>query len=102
MFSTTDTGPQRELRVFFVSDAGVRGVALPESLDDIASRAAVLPTPTRLRELARRVGEDMGGLLPGLASVRVELWRTRFDSEDLEPRAELLRRVDVEWDTDGR
>jgi hypothetical protein len=102
MFSTTDTGPQRELRVFLVSHSGARAVALPESLDDIASRAAVLPTPTRLRELARRVGEDMGGLLPDLASVRVELWRTRFDSEGLEPRAELLRRVEVEWDADGR
>ena len=88
--------------VFFVGDAGVRAVALPESLDDFASRAAALPTPARLRELAHRVGEDMGGLLPDLASVRVELWRTRFDSEGLEPRAELLRRVEVEWDTDGR
>jgi hypothetical protein len=99
MFSSTDAGRQRGLRVYLIGARGTREVAIPESLEDAAMRVATLPTPGRLRDFARRMGSDVGALMPGLSSVRVELWRTRFDPEGLHPDAARVRRLDLEWDS---
>jgi hypothetical protein len=97
MFSSTDAGRQRLLRVYLVEPERVREVAIPASLEDRAMRAAALPSPARLRDFAARMGTQVGGLAPELVAVRVELWRTRFDPEGLLPRRALLRRVDLPW-----
>lgn len=98
MFSSTDAGRQRQLRVYLSGSRGTREVAIPESLEDAAARVAALPTPGRLRDFAHRMGVDVGGSMPDLASVRVELWRRRFDREGLHPDARRLRRLDLDWD----
>ena len=101
MFSTTDVGPQRRLRVYLVAEDGPRELGVPVPLEDRAERAAALPTPDRLGEFGRQVALDRGGAVPSLSAVRVELWRTRFDPDGLVPQPELLRRVDVDWDAGG-
>jgi hypothetical protein len=98
MFSSTDAGRQRRLRVYLSGAGGTREVAIPESLEDAAMRVAALPTPDRLRGFAQRMGVDVGGVMPGLASVRVELWRTRFDPEGLHPDPARIRRLELEWE----
>jgi hypothetical protein len=97
MFSSTDAGRQRQLRVYLVEPERLREVAIPESLEDRAMRVAALPSPARLRDFAARVGTEVGGLAPQLVAVRVELWRTRFDPEGLLPRRTLVRSVDLPW-----
>jgi hypothetical protein len=114
MFSTTDTGPNRQLRVYLIGaarapdgprraapDFDVRQVAIPESLEDLAMRLRALPDQRRLREFARRIGTEVGGSIPALSAVRVEVWRTSFDANDLMPRDRLLRTVTLPWSADG-
>jgi hypothetical protein len=101
MFSTTDAGRQRDLRVYLVEPGRVRPVAIPAPLDELALRAAALPTPARLRRLAARVGAEVGGVAPGLSAVRVELWRTHFEPDGLLPTATRLRSVELPWPDDG-
>lgn len=102
MFSSTDAGRQRQLRVYLVEPGRAREVAIPESLEDRAMRAAALPSPSRLRDFAASMGAEVGGLAPQLVAVRVELWRTRFDPQDLLPSHALVRRIDLPWGGHGR
>lgn len=102
MFSSTDVGRQRELRTYLVEPDRAREVAIPESLADLATRVAALPSFDRLERFARRMGEEVGGLAPELVSVRVELWRTSYDAERLSPRRELLRSVESPRGGDAR
>lgn len=101
MFSTTDAGRQRVLRVYLVERERVREVAIPASLEDRALRVAALPSFSRLRDFGARMGAEVGGLAPELSAVRVELWRTRFDPEHLLPSRTRVRSVEVAWNGDG-
>ncbi len=100
MFSSTDVGRQRQLRVYLVEPHRVREVAIPASLESRALRVATLPSRARLRDFAERMGEAVGGLSPELSTVRVELWRTRFDPNHLRPDHTLVRGVDLPWPRD--
>jgi hypothetical protein len=52
MFSTTDDGVNRELRVFTTGAEGEEEREIPETLADLEQRARVLPSPPRLRAFA--------------------------------------------------
>ncbi len=91
MFSTTDGGPNRRVRVFVEGPGIDREVPLPEQLDDLAERASALPTDGNLARLARQMASVTGSHSEEVRTVRVEVWRIEFASSDLEPTPRLLR-----------
>lgn len=94
MFSSTDVGPARRLRVSLLRDRSSVEVEVPETLGLVAERARTLPTSENLQAL----GREMVLALPDSAGVyhalRVEFWRIRFD-EALEPDWTLAAHVEV-------
>jgi hypothetical protein len=93
MFSTSLT---RHLHVFAIESGGEREVDLPEELEDLEERLRALPTDRRLDEFGRRLAEVLGEHYLDLAAVRVELWSTRYDVDDLTPETILIRDLEVE------
>lgn len=89
MFSTTDGGASREFRVFAGFEEGEEELSIPEELDDLEQRTRALPSQGRLRRLARemaRIPEARGA-----AWLRLDLWRTAYDKESMQPTQSLLR-----------
>lgn len=93
MFSTTEHGGWRVLRlaVEVPGAPAPQPVTVTPALVREARRAREHPSEAVLRRLARRVGEAY----PEARAVRVEVDRTRFDPQSLEPRREPLARVRV-------
>ena len=90
MFSTTDGGPNRSLRIIATSDGRDAELTLPHHLEDLAQRAEELPTRDWLQRLACSVelhAEESGRPIEAL---QFEIWRTRYDPSDLRPSLERL------------
>ncbi|MBW2279535.1 MAG: hypothetical protein JRG76_10520 [Deltaproteobacteria bacterium] len=94
MFSSTDAGPARRLRVSLLRGGSSVQVDVPARLDRVAERARALPTHENLEAL----GHEMTRALPRSAGVyralRVEFWRIRFD-DALDPTWSLASAVEV-------
>src|SRR5262245_1703003 len=92
MFSTTDDGVNRQVRVFTVSAAGEEQEReIPETLADAEQRARVLPSPSRLYTLAKALATVYAREEEPFATLRLEVWRTTFDADSLTPRTQRLR-----------
>lgn len=91
MFSTLDHGAFRRVRVIERTPAGERRVALPDELERLERRAREAPRETNLR----RFGEALRAREPGLGALRVEVWRTEFDSRDLAPSRVLVASAEL-------
>jgi hypothetical protein len=94
MFSTLDHEGWRAVRLY-VQDEGAkapRRTPLPPSLRREVRRARILPTQGSLARLARAALAAH----PGARAVRVEVRRTVFDPETLEPRSEPLAALRLE------
>jgi len=92
MFATSQT---RHTHVFAIESGGEREVDLPRSLDDLEDRLRVLPTEGRLDEFGRELAETLSATYPDLQAVRVELWTTSYDVEDLTPATVRIRDVEI-------
>jgi hypothetical protein len=92
MFSTTDDGINRQVRVF-MTQAGEKEQKreIPESLTDLAHRARVLPSPGRLQAFAHALAHAYWREGWQFSTLRVEVWRTTFDPQSLTPHARKLR-----------
>jgi len=90
MFATNDAGAFRIVRVVEEQSAGDSPVVLPAELDRIRRHARELPREANLR----RVADAVRALEPSLGTLRVEVWRTVFDREDLAPHLELVARAE--------
>jgi hypothetical protein len=93
MFSTTDDGVNRDLRVVLTRAGHEEERTIPPTLADLAQRARVLPSPARLRALAQALAREYRREGQRFATLRVEVWRTTFDAERLTPRTQQLRAV---------
>ena len=91
MFSTTDGGPNRRIRVFLKGPGIDREVPVPEHLDELAQRSSALPTDGNLARLARQIARAPGSQSGEVRTVRVEVWRIEFAGVDLEPTPRRLR-----------
>jgi hypothetical protein len=78
MFSTTDDTGRRSVRVFVSAPERSEETAIPPSLDDLARRAAVLPTDAALSRLARGVVERERRYQRPVDTVRIETWRIDY------------------------
>ena len=66
-------------------------VELPEDLEDSEQRLRELPTDARLEQFARDLSATLANEHPDHSGVRIELWHTHFDPDDLTPATELMR-----------
>jgi len=97
MFATLDSRGERHLTILAESSGLLRELAMPPELEDQAERVRALPSPPRLQALARAILEREGDRVPGLRSVRLQLWKTQRTPGSLAYDEVFLReaRVDV-------
>ena len=91
MFSTTDDGGRRYVRVFVSGVERSEEIAISPSLQDAARRAAVLPRDAELSRLARRVVERERQHRRPVDMVRIETWRIEYAPETLAATTRLTR-----------
>jgi hypothetical protein len=82
MFATNDHGGFRSVRVTELTPSGERRVPLPEELERLVRHVREVPRAANLARLAAALRERE----PGLATLRVEVWRTEFARADLAPK----------------
>lgn len=97
MFSTTDGGPNRHLHIFLLNDTVHKEVETPEPLIDLDKRTANLPTERNLRKFGRKIAEAYSHEMVNFSRVRVEVWRTEFDVQTLQPTASVIMELMIEW-----
>jgi len=99
MFSTTDDAGRRRVRVFVSAVERSEEMAIPPSLADLASRAAVLPTDAALSRLARGVVARETRYHRPVETVRIETWRVEYAPRTLAAStrrtSEFVYRVDT-------
>jgi hypothetical protein len=99
MFSTTDDAGRRSVRVFVSAAERSEEIAISRSLEDVARRAAVLPTDAALSHLARRVVEREIRYRRPVETVRIETWRIEYGRDTLAATSrrtrEFVYRVDA-------
>lgn len=83
MFSTTDDGGRRYVRVFVSGAERSEEIAISPSLQDAARRAAALPVDGELWRLARRVVERERQHRRPVDMVRIETWRIEYAPDTL-------------------
>jgi hypothetical protein len=91
MFSTTDDGARRHVRVFVSAPGRSEEIAITPSLEDAARRAAVLPGDLQLTRLAQRVAAREGRYGRPVERVRVETWRIDYAPDTLAATSRRLR-----------
>jgi hypothetical protein len=91
MFSTTDDGGRRQVRVFVAAAERSEELAIPPSLQDVAKRAAVLPSDAWLLRLARGVVAREHRYRRPVATVRIEAWRVDYAPDTLAATTRLIR-----------
>ena len=91
MFSTTDDGGRRYVRVFVSAAERSEEIAISPSLEDAARRAAVLPRDTQLARLARRVVDRERRHRRPVDLVRIETWRIEYARDTLAATTRLTR-----------
>ena len=91
MFSTTDDGARRRVRIYVSAPERSEEIAIAPSLEDAARRAAVLPADFELSRLAQRVVAREARYQRAVDTVRIEAWRIDYDRETLAATARLIR-----------
>jgi hypothetical protein len=91
MFSTTDDGGRRYVRVFVSAVERSEEITISPSLADAARRAAVLPRDAELSRLARRVVERERRHRRPVDTVRIETWRIEYARDTLAATTRLTR-----------
>ena len=91
MFSTTDDGGRRYVRVFVTGVERSEEIAIAPSLEDAARRAAVLPRDAELSRLARRVVERERRYQRQVDAVRIQTWRIEYARDTLAATTRMTR-----------
>jgi hypothetical protein len=91
MFSSNDHGAFRQVRVFEQGEAGERRVAVPSELDRLRRHVREIPREANLRQFGLALRREV----PGLGPLRIEVLRTEFAPDDLEPSRERLAQVEL-------
>jgi hypothetical protein len=91
MFSTTDDGGRRSVRVFVSAVDRSEEITVSPSLEDAARRAAMLPQDAELSRLAHRVVERERRHRRPVDTVRIETWRIEYAHDTLAATTRLTR-----------
>jgi hypothetical protein len=90
MFSTTDDGGRRRVRVFVSAPGRSEELTVPTSLAETARRASVLPDDHQLSQLANAVVDHERRQDRAVEAVRIEIWRIAYAADTLAATAHLL------------
>ena len=91
MFSTLDHGAYRGVDVVIDGPDRSEGLDIPESLEEIATRAAACPSDRLLRRLAEGVVARERRYERPVTRVTLTAWRMAFDRDTLQPNEQPLR-----------
>ena len=91
MFSTTDDGGRRYVRIFVTAPERSEEIRVAPSLEDAARRAALLPRDAQLAYLARRVADRERRYQRPVDAVRIQNWRVEYAPETLAATPRLMR-----------
>jgi hypothetical protein len=91
MFSSTELGAARYVRIFVSASNRSEELRIPESLGNLAVKASTLPSDSMLVRLAEGVVLREERYERPVESVRIEVWRTTFDPITLKPEGEKFR-----------
>ena len=91
MFSSTEYGSSRYVRVFVTAPGRDEELAIPESLLDATQRAAVLPNDELLTRLAEGFALRESRKERAVSQIRIEVWRTEFSTTNLNPQSRKIR-----------
>jgi hypothetical protein len=95
MFSTTDGRGARFVRAVALGPGLRIELPVPPELEERAQAAAALPSPAALRALARELAPHASSEFEEPERIRVEVFTTRFEGEELSPSPVLLRALEV-------
>ena len=98
MFASNDSRGNRFVRMFVSAPDRNEELALPPSLEDLAIRAAALPSERRLALFAEGIAAREARYERPVSVVRVQVWRTTFAPDALRPEDLLVR--ELEWHVD--
>ena len=91
MFSTTDDGGRRYVRIVVSAAERSEEIGISPSLVDAAKRAALLPRDAQLSRLAHEVVERERRHGRPVETVRIEAWRIEYARETLAATTRLTR-----------
>ena len=98
MFSTTDDSGRRHVRIFVSAKDRSEEITIAPSLEDVADRAAVLPTDYQLTRLAQRVVAREARYQRPVDVVRIDTWRIEYAPVTLTATSRLIRRFEYRVD----
>ena len=99
MFASDDSPGSRHLHVFLDSPGVRREVVFPRSYDTMLRKALVLPSSSRLQQVAADALNQHADSFIGWEEVVVEVWRNDYEPQTLQPLARLIRRERVSVDS---
>ena len=99
MFSTTDDGARRRVRVFVSAPERSEEIGIAPSLEDAARRAAALPADHELARLAEGIVARERRYARPVETVRIETWRIDYAPDTLAATSRLLREYVYRVDT---
>lgn len=79
MFSTVDRPRARQVRCNLVGGNNDVPLAIPAELSDLSESVKTNPTGRKMKRLGRRIADTVEDRLPGLETVRVEVWKRTLD-----------------------
>jgi hypothetical protein len=91
MFSTTDDSGRRFVRMFVTAPERSEEIGISPSIEDAATRAAVLPSDRQLARLARQIVERERRNHRPVEQVRIEAWRIEYAAGTLAATSHLMR-----------
>lgn len=97
MFSTTDYGPTRYIRVYALQDNIIQEqIEIPERLTMLARKTRGLPDDKNIRSLALAIENYLNANHHGYPLIRVEVWTSQYDTETLRPTYQRLNMIDYQ------
>ncbi len=101
MFSSTDHGPARTVRVFALDETGSeRRLQLPGRLRPLVRKVKHGPVRPLAQALAEEAAADARAEGDAVSRVRIRILRTDYGRQWLEPRRSLLLEMDFDVDED--
>ena len=91
MFSSTELGPARFVRVLVEAPERSEELLIPESLQELEQRAAILPSDSCLKKLAEGILQHEQRKKQPVSVIRIDVWRTEYEVMTLRPHAKKIR-----------
>jgi hypothetical protein len=101
MFSTNDGRAARHVHAWALGPGTLTELIIPAALARRAENAGALPSDAQLRSLARALGPYARASASGFeapASIRIDVFTTRYDESTLAPSGGLLRSAEFAVD----